>query len=230
MPRDKDFKRVIRARMKKTGEAYTAARAQLTRKSKPVDLAALAGVSDASVNAKTGHAWEHWVKILDQNGAARMAHRDIVALLSSHHGVGSWWAQTVTVGYERIKGVRTRGQKRDGTFGAGKSRTFNVPVATLFDAWKDTGVRRRWLDETVKIRTATRPKSMRLGWHDGTIVAVGFVAKSASKSSVAIEHSNLADQATAERLKQYWGERFDVLRDLLVDQARCSKPGLDAAG
>jgi hypothetical protein len=225
MPRDKDFKRVVRARMKKTGEAYTAARALLarkstrksTRKSAPADLAALAGMSDASVNAKTGHAWEHWVKVLDQNGAARMTHRDIVALLSSRHDVGSWWAQTITVGYERVKGLRARGQKRNGTFGAGKSRTFNVPVNTLFNAWKDADIRSRWLDEAVKIRTATRPKSMRLGWPDGTIVAVGFVAKSLSKSSVAIEHSKLADQATAERLKLYWAERFDVLRDVLVE-------------
>src|SRR6266566_1826701 len=35
MPQQKDFKRLVRARMKKTGEAYTAARAQLIRKPKP---------------------------------------------------------------------------------------------------------------------------------------------------------------------------------------------------
>jgi hypothetical protein len=35
MTRDKDLKRLVRTRMKKTGEAYTAARAQITKKSKP---------------------------------------------------------------------------------------------------------------------------------------------------------------------------------------------------
>ena len=34
MTQNKDLKRVIRARMKKTGEAYTTARAQVTRKSR----------------------------------------------------------------------------------------------------------------------------------------------------------------------------------------------------
>ena len=34
MPRDKDLKRLVRARMTKTGESYTAARAQITRKAK----------------------------------------------------------------------------------------------------------------------------------------------------------------------------------------------------
>ena len=51
MPRDKDLKRLVRARMKKTGEAYTAARAQVLRKSpKPAtpspEYAKLAGMAD----------------------------------------------------------------------------------------------------------------------------------------------------------------------------------------
>src|SRR5205085_12132699 len=110
--------------------------------------------------------------------------------------------QTVTVGYERIKGLRTRGQQRDGSYGASKSRTFDAPVDTLFHAWANASIRKRWLtDAGVKVRTATPPKSMRLGFADGTIVAVGFIAKGASKSSVAIEHTKLPDQATADRLK-----------------------------
>jgi hypothetical protein len=32
MPRQKDLKRLVRARMRKTGEAYTAARAQILKK------------------------------------------------------------------------------------------------------------------------------------------------------------------------------------------------------
>ena len=34
MPRNKDLKRLVRARMKKTGEAYTSARAQILKKPK----------------------------------------------------------------------------------------------------------------------------------------------------------------------------------------------------
>ena len=34
MPTGKDLKRLVRARMKKTGESYTAARAQLLKKKK----------------------------------------------------------------------------------------------------------------------------------------------------------------------------------------------------
>ena len=53
--------------------------------------------------------------------------------------ISGWWLQTVTVGYERIKGLRARGQRREGTYEAHKARTFNVPGTTLFDGWADLG-------------------------------------------------------------------------------------------
>jgi hypothetical protein len=241
MTRNKDLKRLVRARMKKTGEAYTAARAQITRKSRaktptaavpptlpapvstgnPNDYAMLAGMSDAVIKEKTGCTWNRWVKSLDYHGAERMSHRDIATLVNEKYKIDGWWSQTVTVGYERIKGLRARGQRRDGTYEASKSRTFNVPVTTLFDAWADASLRRRWLDgASVKVRTATAPKSMRLGWTDGTIIAVGFVAKGKAKSSVALAHTKLPDRETADRLKQYWSERLDALGDVLTESAR----------
>jgi uncharacterized protein YndB with AHSA1/START domain len=122
----------------------------------------------------------------------------------------------VTVGYERIRGLRARGQRRDGTYEASKSRTFGVPVTTLFEAWKDPKFRKRWLDETVEVRTATAPKSMRLGMSDGSIVAVGFYPKGDRKSSVAVQHARLPDRETANRLKQQWTERLDSLGGLLT--------------
>jgi len=218
--------------MKKTGEAYTAARAHLlakprartasktARASAPkIEYAALAGTSDATIKAKTGCTWERWVGALDYVGAKEMSHREIAALVNKKYKVDGWWAQTVTVGYERIKGLRARGQRRDGTYEASKSRTFDVPVTTLFEAWADASVRRRWLDgESVKVRTATAPKSMRLGWSDGSIIAIGFQAKGKSKSSVAVQHTKLPDRETADRLKQYWSDRLSALGEALSDR------------
>lgn len=246
MPREKDLKRLVRARMKKTGESYTSARAQLLRKSPAkkaaktavspkgvsappasaasaatsMDYATLAGMmSDAIIKEKTGRMWEEWVRTLDRHDAAQMAHRDIAALVSSTYKVPAWWTQTVTVGYERIKGLRAKGQRRDGTYEANKSRTFDVPVETLFDAWANASVRKRWLDEAgVKVRTATAPKSMRLGLADGNIIAVGFSPKGNGKSSVAVQHMKLPDRETANRLKVYWSERLDALGEVLADR------------
>src|SRR5206468_8066830 len=143
--------------------AHILSRKTSDRPAPPRDLGALAGMRDDAIAAKTGRTWQQWVRALDADGAGTMPHRDIAAMVHEKHHVGDWWAQTVTVGYERIKGLRERGQRRNGTYEVSKSRTFNVPVNALFDAWADEATRRRWLGgvEAV-VRTATSPKSMRL--------------------------------------------------------------------
>lgn len=231
MTQNKDLKRLVRARMKKTGESYTSARAQITRKPKvktpaeagarpqvsPADYAKLAGKSDAVIKERTGCTWEKWVKSLDYHGADKMSHREIAEMVRAKWKVGDWWCQTVAVGYERIKGLRAIGQRRDGTYEASKSRTFNVPVDELFDAWADASIRKRWLgDAKVKIRTATKPKSLRMDWNGNAIVAIGFTPKGAAKSSVAVQHPKLPDRETAASLRQYWSDRLESLAGVLA--------------
>ena len=183
----------------------------------PTEYAKIAGMSDEVVKEKTGCTWERWVYALDRHHASELSHREIAALVNEKYKVGPWWGQMVTVGYERIKGLRERGQRRSGTYEAGKSRTYNVPVTTLFEAWADARTRKRWMNGAkVKVRTATAPKSMRLGWDDGTVVVVGFTAKGASKSSVAVTHEKLPDKESANRLKQYWAEQLDSLGEVLA--------------
>jgi len=219
MTSNKDFKRLVRARMQKTGEAYTTARSNVLKKprKKPaIDYAGLAGMSDSVIREKTGCNWERWVKALDSDGADKMPHGEIAALVKKTYKVGDWWSQTVTVGYERIKGLRAKGQRRDGSYEASKSRTFDVPVKTLFEAWADGVTRRRWLTgAAVRIRTATEPKSIRLDWND-SIVAVGFAPKGSSRSSVAVQHTKLPDRETANELKEYWAARLDALGEVLA--------------
>jgi hypothetical protein len=224
MPRDKDRKRIIRNRMKKTGESYTTARAHVISqpnvKHPPaprVDYATLAGMSDDKIAAKTGRTWREWVRTLDAVGAAAMPHRSIAELVHKKHRVADWWAQTVTVGYERIKGLRDRGQRRGGAYEAGKSRTFNVPVTVLFEAFADDAMRRRWMDGIdVVVRTAAAPKSIRLQWPDRTIVVVGFLAKGPGKSSVSLVHTKLRDRTASDNAKKYWTERLDALASQLA--------------
>ena len=153
MPRDKDRKRIIRERMKKTGESYTAARAHLlskhtaNRPAAPVrDLGALTGMTDAAVAAKTGRTWRSGSHALDADGAASMTaprHRRDGARHTSHRRLVG------TDRHRRLRadqGLRERGQRRNGTYEATKSRTYNVPVAALFEARAEPTARRRWLD------------------------------------------------------------------------------------
>jgi hypothetical protein len=239
MTQHKDLKRRVRARMLKTGEAYTTARAQLTRKPKartgahasiptpartalaqpsPSEYAAIAGMSDTKVKEKTGCTWERWVRALDRHHADEMSHAEIAKFIKATYKTPSWWTQTVAVGYERIKGLRARGQQRDGTYQATKSRTFDVPVTRLFNAWADDASRRSWwAGAAAVVRAARAPKSMRLGLDDGSTVAVSFIAKGRGRSVVAVEHTKLTDRVAAERVKAEWAARFDTLADILTE-------------
>jgi hypothetical protein len=223
MPTNKDFKRLVRARMQKTGEAYTAARAQLFHQRKPAapaDYASLAGLSDAAVKAKTGCTWERWVRALDRVEADSWPHREIARYIHQKYKVPSWWTQMVTVGYERIKGLRAIGQRRDGGFTVGKSKTFPLSLSRLYRAFSNKGARERWLPGVaLRIRTARRDKSMRISWPDGTSVELLFAGKGRARSQVQIQHEKLLDQAAATRIKLYWAERLRALESLEVRAA-----------
>ncbi len=224
MTTDKDFKRLVRARMQKTGESYTAARshfavrkpASIKPPSPAIDYARLAGRSDEIMKARTGCTWERWVKALDHVRAYEWTHRDISRHVHEKYKIDGWWAQSVTVGYERIKGLRAIGQRRSGAWEASKSRTFTAPVDEIFRSFHDPRRRSRWMTGAKPtVRSATPGKSVRMAWPDGTSVVVLFTAKGAAKSQVAIQHEKLPDQATAIRMKAYWAERLEALSQML---------------
>jgi hypothetical protein len=216
MPNQKDLKKIVRTRMEKTGEAYTTARLHVVnrRKEEPKpDYAPTAGMSDAAVKKATGRDWTEWVTKLDAFQASEKPHREIVDYVSSL-GTPDWWSQMVTVGYERVRGLRDMGQRRGGSYEANKSRTFAVPVETLFEAISNARKRKRWLDAPMKVRTSNENKTIRASFEDGTLVQFYFTDKG-KKSAVAVTHEKLADKETATRQKQWWTEKLDALAKLL---------------
>lgn len=214
MPNQKDLKKLVRTRMEKTGESYTTARVQVVRKKEePIDYAKLAGMSDSALQKATGRAWAEWVKLLDAQNASTKPHREIVQYVSSQ-GVPDWWSQGVTVGYERIRGLREIGQRRGGSYEANKSRTFGVPVETLFAAMTNPSKRKKWMPIAMKVTSSTPQKSIRATFDDGTRVQFYFTDKGA-KCAVAVQHEKLADKETANAMKQWWTERLDALAELL---------------
>ena len=217
MTRQKSFKRLVRTRMEKTGQSYTAARAALlgAQGTKATEGPTLT-MSDESILGRTGRGWEEWFDLLDQAGAAAWPHAEIARWLAAEQGIDGWDAQSVTVSYERARGGRAVGERPDG-FSVSASRTVAVPVERLYDAFVDESLRKRWLSEDeLRERTATRPKSARFDWGAGeTRVIVGFSSKGEAKSTVALEHTRLADAEEAERAKTFWRERLTALKSRL---------------
>jgi hypothetical protein len=174
MTTQRSFKRLVRARMEKTGESHTAARARLLAAvpatgADDAEKPPLA-TSDAAIRERTGHGWEEWFDFLDEWGGTQRPHREIARRVAEElGGIDSlaWNAQAVAVSYERARGVRVVGRRADG-FTATVSKTMAVPVERLYDAFVDEALRARWLpDGDLRERTATRPRSARFGHGEG---------------------------------------------------------------
>lgn len=194
--------------------------ARRTRRKAPPSDQKLNGITSAAVERATGSGWDHWLRVLDRAGAASMPHREIAALLHARHGVGDWWSQMLTVGYEQARGLRKKHQRPGGGYSVSASKTVAVPVAVLYRAWVDAADRSRWLgDAALEVRRSTPRKSMRITWEPGegaTSVEVNFSAKGAAKSQVAVEHSKLKTAAAGERMKRFWRGSLDKMKDSLL--------------
>ena len=173
-------------------------------------------MSDAAVKAKTGKDWKQWLTILDKAGATKMTHQQIVKLISTSHGVGPWWQQMVTATYEQQRGMRAQHEKPAG-FEISVSRTVGVSLAKLYKNFESEKSRAAWLSEDgFTVRKAIKNKSMRVTRKDGkTTIQINFYAKGDDKSQVVVQHGKLPDAKGAAKMKTYWGQALDRLRELL---------------
>jgi len=217
MTRQKSFKRLVRARMEKTGESDTAARAVLLAAEAPATATERPplATSDEAIRQRTGRGWEAWFDLLDDWGAAERPHREIARHVAGLLGIDplAWNAQAVASSYERARGLRAVGEHADG-FAITASRTVGVPVERLYDAIVAPSQRERWLpDAPLRERTATRPRSARFDWETGgTRVHVTFAQKGEGRAVVTVEHARLADAEQAERMKAWWRGHLDALK------------------
>ncbi len=172
--------------------------------------------SDDKVRAATGRRWEEWFSILDRWGGQERKHAATAAFLVEQHGVPGWSAQSITMWYERARGMRVKHQQPDG-FTVNASKTITVPLETLFDAFVKPQLRRQWLiDGTMSLRTSQPGRSARFDWEGGsTRVSVSFVHKGPAKATVAVAHERLPDPDEAEKAKASWRERLVHLKSFL---------------
>jgi hypothetical protein len=219
MTEHKSFKRLVRARMDKTGESYTAARAMLLRAEEPEETSGVRlATSDEKIRERTGRGWEDWFELLDQWGAMDRSHREIARWVAAQQGIEplAWNAQAIAGSYERARGLRAVGEKEDG-FAITVSKTVAVAVERLYEAVVEESLREHWLpDGELSERTATEPRTARFDWGDGgSRVNVTFLSKEATKSTVALEHRRLPDAGEAQRMKVYWRQRLGALKEVL---------------
>ncbi len=245
MPNQKVFKQRVRTRMTKTGESYTTARAQLLRKGsdpeaspgEPVDPTPDATptpdarptadatpttdaeallTSDDAIRRATGRGYGDWFGLLDGWGAPQRPHPEIARWLMSEHSVDGWWAQNLTVSYERARGLRVRHQMTTG-FAIAVTRTVDVSADRSLASFTDAEIRRRWLpDAKLQQRPTRAANTARFDWSEPpSRLVVTTTPKGTGRTTVALQHERLPDAESADRLKVEWRERLDALKSML---------------
>ena len=221
MTESRSFKRRVRERMSKTGESYTAARGHVVDKRERTkeSRARLADtsadrISEAKLVEATGKTWDQWFAILDRWGGTKHTHTEIARHLADDLGAPMWWTQTITVEYERARGMRVKYQRPDGVFAVSSSKTVAAPIEDAYDAVVDDDRRSAWLtDGMMMFRTGTELRSAHFDWEAGpTRVHVWVVEKDGGKTTVAVEHERLDGPHEAELAKAAWADRLKALK------------------
>lgn len=150
------------------------------------------GMSNDALTAATGRTWAQWFELLDAAGAAEWTHPQIAAWLADAHGVPAWWCQTVTVGYEQARGMRLPGQRADGSFEVGASKTVAGEQAAVLDAVITTVSAAVGAEPVSQSRNAAYPTARWILAGRGAVLARANPSKN-GRTSVSLTHSGIAD-------------------------------------
>jgi hypothetical protein len=260
MTRARALKQVIRARAAKTGERYTTARRHVlnTQSLAPAPLRAVSpstpepepkpapkpapkpsktasakpktSISDAKFRQKTGHGLDHWFEVLDRFGAVEKGHTAAAHHLYEAHGVEGWYAQGITVAYERARGVRAANQRCDGAYEVSVSKVMAGDARRVIDAITDPRSRRRLTGVDSGLATAlwqaldvpsskgfiVRPDGLgrfRYKWGE-TTVQLYLAPKPGGKVSVVATNMNLSGTAMVEERRAKWRAALESLAKL----------------
>jgi hypothetical protein len=249
MTRAAALKKIIRTRAAKTGERYTTARRHVLKEfqeqsgapprvAMPTVPRAAAStvsrgsVSDATALDKTGHGLAHWFDILDRFGAVEKGHTAAARHLHDAHQVDGWYAQGITVAYERARGVRTLNQRGDGAYEVSISKVVAGDAADVIKAFAKSG-RRRWtkgVDAKLLRAFATAldgPGSkgfviradgqgrFRYKW-DGTTVQFNLLPKAGGKISVVVTNTQLPRAGMVDERRTQWRAALNALAERLA--------------
>ena len=219
--------------MATTGERYTAARRAL--------LAGASGgsaggggapgprarqwvsqpeMSDESMEARTGRGHNEWADIIeawaDETGGDLSDHTAVAAyLLENFDELDGWWAQAVTVGYERITGLRLPYQRADGSFSCSKSRTVAIGADALRKMLSSEEHRADLFpDQATELRSKPETKALRIAiGPEGAAAIFTIDAVADGRAKVAVQHERLPTYDSVEEWKFYWSDWFDAIAD-----------------
>lgn len=197
------------------------------------------GASQEAVQKATGKSWQQWFDILDKEVGRDMPHRDIVKWLASEYDdiLSSWWAQTVTVGYEYFIDRRIIGQTADTGWQLGIQRTIEVGLPQLWDYLLSPQGLEKWLGKVEdfklkkgekfklmdggvgEVRSVKEHERIRLTFtpsdRDAPVTMQLYLANPSSnrdKTSLLFHFEKLASQQERQEFKQKYEKIFEAIK------------------
>lgn len=89
-------------------------------------------MNNDTVRKATGRSFTQWFEVIESAGISSAPHKTIAEYLAALDGVSFWWAQSITVEYEKAVGRRVKGQTASGDFQVGVSKTLPVSTEVLW--------------------------------------------------------------------------------------------------
>ncbi|MFA9445795.1 DUF4287 domain-containing protein [Egicoccus sp. AB-alg6-2] len=169
------------------------------------------GHPDAVVRDNTGRNWDDWCELIEARPDAVDGHTAVASWLQSEHGLDGWWAQAVTVGWERLTGRRLRHQMADGTFTATRSATIAADAdalrAKLLDA---SGRARLFPGEATTLRSRPTSKHVRIALGGG-VAELAVAPRGEGRVTVTVSHAKLSTPDDVAYWQAYWADWLQAL-------------------
>ena len=189
---------------------------------------------DEVVIEKTGRTRADWFAILDAFDCRAKGHTASAAHLMGSHRVSPWWAQAITVEYERARGIRSYGEQADG-FALTVQRALAVPSerawtaltnAAEVTAWRASKHQQqfrlggRWRNADGSrgaFERSVAGRYLRISWNDprrapGSVVEMEVVVRGEDRSTVKLTHRRIRSAEEREDLRSHWSWALDSLK------------------
>jgi hypothetical protein len=193
-------------------------------------------VKPETVLEKTGKSIEEWIAAIRDAGLADASHKEIADWLHDTCGISYWWAQSVTVMYEKETGRRVLGQTTDTGFQVGASKTYSVSGGDLWEIAISPGVSGLIMGDSVLMEEKSAGRSVEgieyevttfepgshyrarwklPGWHEHSILQMRVTPKGVSKSVITFHHEKLPGAEEREAMKNRWKSVLAEIAEIL---------------
>ncbi|MBM3328352.1 MAG: hypothetical protein FJY67_02625 [Calditrichaeota bacterium] len=193
--------------------------------------------SDSVIKA-TGHDYDYWFALLDRWNGPTLGHKEMARRLGELEPVSAWWAQTITVEYERTRGLREVRQRADRTYDLTVHRTVAATLEAAWAAWATPAGLNGWFTSGAKVdlrvggrfsnddkdagqfKIVEPHKRLRFTWEQpqhqpGSEVTITLETMDSGKVRVALEHRKLQTREDCDDLREGWSWAMESLKSWL---------------